>query len=176
MLLNLLRLEERKSEHQNSLANRPFHVRKPLITACVLRSITDLFYAFHIILNFRTGFIVPSSRVYGRGELVEDSSAIAKRYLLSYFIVDVVAVLPLPQIVILIIAPNMNGPISLATTDMLTIVVSAQNVPRFFRIIPLYKEVERTTGFFSGSTWSGGVFYLFLFMWFSNVSSLSINR
>ncbi|KAH0670004.1 hypothetical protein KY289_024497 [Solanum tuberosum] len=81
------------------------------ITACVLRSITDLFYIFHIILKFRTGFIAPSSRVYGRGELIEDSSAIAKRYLLSYFIVDVIAVLPLPQIVIWIIAPNVNGPI-----------------------------------------------------------------
>ncbi|KAH0676361.1 hypothetical protein KY285_024162 [Solanum tuberosum] len=140
------------------------------ITACVLRSVTDLFYIFHIILKFRTGFITPSSRVFGRGELIEDSSAIAKRYLLSYFIVDVVAVLPLPQIVILIIAPNMNGPISLATTEMLKIVVFAQYAPRLFRIIPLYKEVERITGFFSGSTWGGAVFYLFLFMWCSNVT------
>ncbi|KAL3337749.1 hypothetical protein AABB24_030068 [Solanum stoloniferum] len=140
------------------------------ITACVLRSVTDLFYIFHIILKFRTGFIAPSSRVFGRGELIEDSSAIAKRYLLSYFIVDIVAVLPLPQIVILIIAPNMNGPISLATTEMLKIVVFAQYAPRLFRIIPLHKEVERTTGFFSGSTWGGAVFYLFLFMWCSNVT------
>ncbi|KAL3369079.1 hypothetical protein AABB24_009736 [Solanum stoloniferum] len=140
------------------------------ITACVLRSITDLFYIFHIILKFRTGFIAPSSRDFGRGKLIEYSSAIAKRYLLSYFVVDVVAVLPLPQIVILIIAPNMNGSISLATTEMLKIVVFAQYAPRLFRIIPLYKEVERTTGFFSGSTWGGAVFYLFLFMWCSNVT------
>ncbi|KAK4352928.1 hypothetical protein RND71_028446 [Anisodus tanguticus] len=65
------------------------------ITACVLRSITDLFYIFHIILQFRIGFIAPSCRVFGRGEFIEDSSTIAKRYLLSYFI-----------IVILIITPN----------------------------------------------------------------------
>lgn len=71
------------------------------ITACVLRSITDLFYIFHIILQFRTGFIAPSSRVFGRGELIEDSSVIAKRYLSSYFIVDILAVLPLPQVCVL---------------------------------------------------------------------------
>ncbi|TMW85440.1 hypothetical protein EJD97_023156 [Solanum chilense] len=151
--------------------NKCLHFDKTLkITACVLRSITDLFYIFHIILKFRTGFITPSSRVFGRGELIEDSSAIAKRYLSSYFIIDVVAVLPLPQIVILIIAPNTNGPIILATNEMLMVVVFVQYAPRLFRIIPLYKEVERTTGFFSGSTWGGAVFYLFLFMWCSNVT------
>ncbi|XP_049405985.1 cyclic nucleotide-gated ion channel 1-like [Solanum stenotomum] len=139
------------------------------ITACVLRSITDIFYVFHIILKFRTGFIAPSSRVYGRGELIEDSSAIAKRYLLSYFIVDAVAVLPLPQIVILFIAPNVNGSIALVTKEMLKIVIFAQYVPRFFRIYPLSKEIERTTGFFNKSALGGAVFNLFLYMLSSNV-------
>ncbi|XP_055810874.1 cyclic nucleotide-gated ion channel 1-like [Solanum dulcamara] len=139
------------------------------ITACVLRSITDLFYIFHIILKFRTGFFRPSSLVFGRVELIEDSSAIAKRYLFSYFIVDVVAVLPLPQIVILIIAPNMNGPIALATKTMLKIVIFAQYVPRLFRIYPLSKEIERTIGFFNESAWGGAVFNLFLYMLCSNV-------
>ncbi|XP_071937356.1 cyclic nucleotide-gated ion channel 1 isoform X3 [Coffea arabica] len=68
------------------------------IIACVLRSITDLFYTFHIILQFRTGFISPTSRVFGRGEMIQDLSAIAKRYLYSYFFVDILAVLPLPQV------------------------------------------------------------------------------
>ncbi|KAJ8541907.1 hypothetical protein K7X08_016773 [Anisodus acutangulus] len=139
------------------------------ITACVLRSITDLFYIFHIILQFRTGFIAPSSRVFGRGELIEDSSTIAKRYLLSYFIVDVVAVLPLPQIVILIITPNANGPIALATKEMLKIVIFVQYIPRIFRIYPLYKEVTRTAGLFTESAWGGAVFNLSLYMLASNV-------
>lgn len=68
------------------------------IIACVLRSVTDLFYILHIILQFRTGFIPPSSRVFGRGELIEDLPAIAKRYLSSYFVIDVLAVLPIPQV------------------------------------------------------------------------------
>ncbi|MCD7470027.1 Cyclic nucleotide-gated ion channel 1 [Datura stramonium] len=139
------------------------------ITVCVLRSITDLFYIFHIILQFRTGFIPPSSRVFGRGELIEDSAVIAKRYLLSYFIVDVVAVLPLPQMVILIITPNVNGPIALATKEMLKIIIFAQYVPRIFRIYPLYKEVTRTAGLFTESAWGGAVFNLSLYMLASNV-------
>ncbi|KAK4403659.1 Cyclic nucleotide-gated ion channel 1 [Sesamum angolense] len=49
--------------------------------------------------KFRTGFIAPSSRVFGRGVLVEDSWEIAKRYLSSYFIIDILAVLPLPQVI-----------------------------------------------------------------------------
>ncbi|KAL0309324.1 UNVERIFIED_CONTAM: Cyclic nucleotide-gated ion channel 1 [Sesamum radiatum] len=67
------------------------------ITACVLRSFIDIFYVFHIVLQFHTGFIAPSSRVFGRGELIEDRRAIAKRYLSFYFIVDILSILPLPQ-------------------------------------------------------------------------------
>ena len=33
--------------------------------ASVLRSFTDIFYIIHIIFQFRTGFIAPSSRVFG---------------------------------------------------------------------------------------------------------------
>lgn len=68
------------------------------VAASILRSFTDIFYLTHIIFQFRTGFIAPYSRVFGRGVLVEDSWEIAKRYLASYFIIDVLAVLPLPQV------------------------------------------------------------------------------
>ena len=73
--------------------------RKMEITASVLRSFTDIFYIIHIIFQFRTGFIAPSSRVFGRGVLVEDGWAIAKKYLKSYFLIDILAVLPLPQVI-----------------------------------------------------------------------------
>lgn len=68
------------------------------ITASVLRTFFDLFYILHIIFQFRTGFIAPSSRVFGRGELVDDPSAIVMRYLSSYFIIDILSILPLPQV------------------------------------------------------------------------------
>lgn len=72
--------------------------RKLEIAASVLRSFTDAFYILHIIFQFRTGFIAPSSRVFGRGVLVEDPLAIGRRYLSSYFLIDILAILPLPQV------------------------------------------------------------------------------
>lgn len=68
------------------------------VTASVLRTFTDIFYILHIIFQFRTGFVAPSSRVFGRGVLVKDSSIIARRYLSSCFLIDILAVLPLPQV------------------------------------------------------------------------------
>ncbi|XP_064966931.1 cyclic nucleotide-gated ion channel 1-like [Musa acuminata AAA Group] len=79
--------------------NNCLYLHKKLeIAASVLRFFTDIFYLVHIVFQFRTGFIAPSSRVFGRGVLVKDLSAIAKRYLSSYFLIDILAVFPLPQI------------------------------------------------------------------------------
>ncbi|XVE64355.1 hypothetical protein DITRI_Ditri07aG0094600 [Diplodiscus trichospermus] len=139
------------------------------ITASVLRSFTDIFYIIHIIFQFRTGFIAPSSRVFGRGVLVEDSWAIAKRYLQSYFSIDVLAVLPLPQVVILIVIPEMRSSESLNTKNLLKFVVLFQYLPRVFRIYPLYREVTRTSGILTETAWAGAAFNLFLYMLASHV-------
>lgn len=72
--------------------------RKLAITVTTLRTIVDTFYLIHMALQFRTGYIAPSSRVFGRGELVIDPAQIAKRYLRQYFIIDFLSVLPLPQV------------------------------------------------------------------------------
>jgi cyclic nucleotide gated channel, plant len=69
--------------------------------ASILRFFTDIFYLLHMMFQFRTGFIGPSSRVFGRGVLVEDTFTIAKRYLSTYFLVDFLAILPLPQVLAL---------------------------------------------------------------------------
>jgi len=63
-----------------------------------LRTICDCIYLIRISFQFRTAFIAPSSRVFGRGELVIDPGLIAKRYLQRYFIIDFWSVLPLPQV------------------------------------------------------------------------------
>ncbi|XP_057721598.1 cyclic nucleotide-gated ion channel 1-like isoform X1 [Arachis stenosperma] len=139
------------------------------ITATVLRTFSDIFYIVHMIFQFRTGFIAPSSRVFGRGVLVEDSWAIAKRYLTSYFLVDILSVLPLPQVVILIVIPGMSGYKSLNTKNLLKFIVFFQYIPRVFRIIPLYKEVTRTSGILTETAWAGAVFNLFLYMLASHV-------
>ncbi|KAG6426562.1 hypothetical protein SASPL_110787 [Salvia splendens] len=136
----------------------------------VLRSFTDIFYLIHVMFQFRTGFICPSSRVFGRGVLVENSWEIAKRYLSSYFIIDILAVLPLPQIVIVIIVPRLKGARSLNTKNLLKIVAILQYIPRVLRIRPLYKEVTRSSGILTETAWAGAALNLFLYMLASHVS------
>ena len=68
------------------------------IIACVLRSLFDVFYILHISLQFQAAFIAHSSRIFGRGVLINDPVAIAKRFLSTYFLIDILSILPLPQV------------------------------------------------------------------------------
>ncbi|XP_047157964.1 cyclic nucleotide-gated ion channel 1-like isoform X1 [Vigna umbellata] len=139
------------------------------ITASVLRTFFDLLYILHIVFQFRTGFIAPSSRVFGRGELVDDPSAIVMKYLSSYFTIDILSIIPLPQMVILamIISPTCSAPY--VGKDLLKYTVIAQYVPRLLRIYPLFKEVTSTSGILTETAWAGAVYNLFLYMLASHV-------
>jgi cyclic nucleotide gated channel len=68
------------------------------VTVTAVRTVADLFYLVHMILKFRIAFVAPSSRVFGRGELVRDPDQIAIRYLKNDFIIDLAAMLPIPQV------------------------------------------------------------------------------
>lgn len=67
------------------------------VTITIFRTLADLFYLLHMAMKFRTAFVAPNSRVFGRGELVMDPKEIARRYLRTDFIIDLAATLPLPQ-------------------------------------------------------------------------------
>lgn len=64
----------------------------------MVRSLADAFYIVQIFIRFRTAYVAPPSRVFGRGELVIDSGKIASRYLKKSFWIDFLAALPLPQV------------------------------------------------------------------------------
>lgn len=68
------------------------------VALTIVRSVADVFYGIQIFLRFRTAYVAPSSRVFGRGELVIDSKKIALRYLQRDFWIDLIAALPLPQV------------------------------------------------------------------------------
>lgn len=68
------------------------------VVLTIIRSIADIFYMIQIFVRFRTAYVAPSSRVFGRGELVIDTSKIALRYLGKGFWIDLIAALPLPQV------------------------------------------------------------------------------
>ncbi|GMI98987.1 cyclic nucleotide gated channel 1, CYCLIC NUCLEOTIDE-GATED CHANNEL 1 [Hibiscus trionum] len=139
------------------------------IIASVLRTFVDAFYIVHIVFQFRTAFIAPSSRVFGRGELINDPWAIAKRYLSKNFFIDVLAILPLPQVAVIIIIPALKGPVSLVTKEMLKSIIFCQYVPRIIRIIPLFNEVTSTSGILTETAWAGAALNLFLYMLASHV-------
>ncbi|XP_059453238.1 probable cyclic nucleotide-gated ion channel 5 [Corylus avellana] len=143
--------------------------RKLAITVTTVRTIVDAFYLIHMALQFRTAYIAPSSRVFGRGELVIDPAQIARRYLRRYFIVDFLAVLPLPQIVVWRFLQNSEGSDVLATKQALFFIVLLQYFPRFLRILPLTSELKRTAGVFAETAWAGAACYLLLYMLASHI-------
>ncbi|XP_062178281.1 cyclic nucleotide-gated ion channel 1-like isoform X3 [Alnus glutinosa] len=68
------------------------------IIAISLRLLTDMIYVANITLQFISPYKNESLHALGRNEVVTDSWKIAKRYLLSYFLMDILAILPLPQV------------------------------------------------------------------------------
>ena len=68
------------------------------ILVTLFRTFADLFYLLHLIIKFRTAYVAPSSRIFGRGVLVKDPKMIARRYIRSDFFIDLIATLPLPQV------------------------------------------------------------------------------
>lgn len=68
------------------------------VALTIVRSVADVFYMIQMFVRFRTAYVAPSSRVFGRGELVIDSSKIASRYFHKDFWIDLIAALPLPQV------------------------------------------------------------------------------
>ncbi|XP_057983747.1 protein CNGC15b-like isoform X2 [Malania oleifera] len=110
------------------------------VALTVTRSMVDAFYMIQIYVRFHTGYVAPSSRVFGRGELVIDPSKIASRYLLKEFWLDLLAAVPLPQYLL-----------------------------RLYLIFPLYSQIIKTTGLLTETAWAGAAYNLMLFMLASHV-------
>ncbi|KAJ7951990.1 putative Cyclic nucleotide-gated ion channel [Quillaja saponaria] len=138
--------------------------------AVTLRTIFDTFYLIRIGFQFRTAYIAPSSRVFGRGELVIDPAQIAKRYLMRYFIVDFLSVLPIPQIVVWKYFNKVKKSGVLETKTELLRIVILQYLPRFARFIPLNSDVKKTAGVFSQNAVVGAIYYLVWFLLASHIT------
>lgn len=137
--------------------------------AVAVRSAVDALYLARIALQFRTAYIAPSSRVFGRGELVVDAGAIARRYLGRFFVVDLLSVLPLPQVNIWHFFHKRKGEDQLPVKNALFVAVLSQCVPRLVRFYPITSELKRSTGVFAETAYGGAAFYLLLYMLASHV-------
>ncbi|VFQ83541.1 unnamed protein product [Cuscuta campestris] len=138
-------------------------------TTTTLRTIIDSFYVIRIILQFRTAYIAPSSRVFGRGELVIDPQQIANRYIHRYFAVDLLSILPVPQIVVWRFLHGSKGSDVVATKRALVVIVILQYIPRFVRFIPLNSELKKSAGVFAETAWAGAAYYM---LWFALASHI----
>ncbi|XP_059645674.1 cyclic nucleotide-gated ion channel 18-like isoform X1 [Cornus florida] len=143
------------------------------ISITVLRSIVDLFSLLHMVMKFRTAYVAPSSRVFGKGELVMDPGRIAIRYLKSDFVMDLAATLPLPQIVIWFIIPAVKSHTAHHANHTISLVIVLQYIPRIFVIFPLNQRINKTTGVITKTAWAGVIYNLLLYVLASHLLGAS---
>ncbi|KAE8655399.1 putative cyclic nucleotide-gated ion channel 15 [Hibiscus syriacus] len=139
----------------------------------IVRSLADSFYIIQIFIRFRTAYVAPPSRVFGRGELVIDSRKIASRYLQKSFWIDLIASLPLPQVLLWIIIPNLKGSTMTNTKNVLRFIIIFQYIPRLFLIFPLSSQIVKATGVVTETAWAGAAYNLILYMLASHVLGAS---
>ncbi|CAL5350396.1 unnamed protein product [Camellia sinensis] len=136
-------------------------------------TIADIFYSLHVFIKFRTAYVSPSSRVFGRGELVMDPKKISRRYLKSDFFIDVIATLPLPQIVRWFIIPAIRSSDADHTNNALALIVLFQYIPRLYLIFPLSSQIIKATGVVAKTAWAGAAYNLLLYMLASHILGAS---
>ncbi|KAL5721721.1 hypothetical protein ACHQM5_005329 [Ranunculus cassubicifolius] len=143
-----------KQEHKCISFNGPM-----AISIAVLRSTTDFIYLMHILLQFRLAYVAPESRVVGAGELVDQPKKIALNYLYGYFLIDVIVVLPLPQIMILSVSKLSAN----YAKNLLRATILFQSIPRFYRFLPLLAG-SSVNGFVFETAWANFVINLLIFI------------
>ncbi|KAL2900582.1 putative cyclic nucleotide-gated ion channel 16, partial [Bienertia sinuspersici] len=135
-----------------------------LVFVTFVRTIADFLYLIHIFLKFKTAFVSRNSRVFGRKELVTDPKAIAFRYLTSSFILDVAAMLPLPQLMLWFVVPALKSVSKAHSNHTVAFIVLLQFIPRLFVMIPLNRKIVNSTGIAAKNAWSGAVYNMLLFI------------
>ncbi|XP_057422696.1 protein CNGC15a-like [Lotus japonicus] len=139
------------------------------VSLTIIRSMVDAFYILQIYVRFQTAYIAPSSRVSGRGELVLDSSKIASKYLSRDFWIDLVAALPLPQVLIWAVIPNLKGSQMIASRQIFRLVAIFQYLLRLYLLYPLSSEIVKANGVMIEKAWAGAAYNLTLYMMASHV-------
>lgn len=150
--------------------------------ALILRSITDLFYIMDIIIQFHrsdrgrcSGLIKKFLRIsscWTKFKFIWTSflPTIAKTIWWSYILIDMLAILPLPQVLILHFFSKMRGSRSLNTRKLImNFFVMMQYVPRVFRIYQLCKEPKKFVNGESTAIWVKVVLNLFMYILASHV-------
>ncbi|KAK4607073.1 hypothetical protein RGQ29_001050 [Quercus rubra] len=140
------------------------------VVLTILRSVTDVFYLIQIIVRFHTAYVAPSSRVVGRGELVIDPSKIAMRYLRKGFIIDLMASLPLTQVLLWVVIPNVEGTVVTVKKNAMLFIMIVQYIPRVILTYPLSSKIIDEGGIVADTAWTGAGYNLMLYLMASHFS------
>ncbi|XP_048319661.2 cyclic nucleotide-gated ion channel 1 isoform X2 [Ziziphus jujuba] len=138
------------------------------ITAVVLRLFTDLIYIGDIIY-----IVAKSSQELKRLGIwkidkFKNALAILKLSWL-HILVDILAILPIPQVIMLSSFTKMKDLGSLNKRQFLNLVLLSQYVPRVFRIYLSSKEVAKIQDILTATVWINGAFNFFLYILASHV-------
>ncbi|KAF4380233.1 hypothetical protein F8388_024526 [Cannabis sativa] len=117
----------------------------------VLRSLTDFSYVLHII--FRLQIALAMSKEFGL--------SIFTGFPWSYLLIDVLSILPLPQVVVLMYFSKITGSRSLTARKFLSLLLFLQYVPRLLRVYLSAKELGRTYDSLTCRVWVFGAFWYF---------------
>nr|XP_043634226.1 protein CNGC15b-like [Erigeron canadensis] len=132
------------------------------ITLTVIRSIVDIFYAIHIYVRFRTAYDAPSTRLFGRGELVLDPFKISQRYLKREFSLDFLAALPIPQILTWL--PFFDNSEMISTKISVLYFIMFQFFLRLYLVFKLTSHITHVIGVVAESTFAGAAYNIVLFL------------
>ncbi|XP_062149011.1 cyclic nucleotide-gated ion channel 1-like isoform X3 [Alnus glutinosa] len=144
--------------------------RRLKITAICLRSVFDIIYFANMILGFLCPYIDDdANRKYGRTEIVTDALKIRNRYLKSYFLIDILAILPIPQVLVPIIFSKMRSSKFLDIRKFLNAFVLLQYVPRVLRIYLSWTKLNESSRELARRVWIKAAFNIFLYILASHV-------
>ncbi|KAK3415030.1 hypothetical protein EUGRSUZ_H00603 [Eucalyptus grandis] len=130
-------------------------LNRPMATILVVfRSMTDLMYLFHILLQFRLAYIAPETRVAGAGDLVDHPKRIFFHYLRGHFLLDLLVAVPLPQMLIFSAKYAMI---------LLRAGVLVQYILRLYQVLPLLVGQSQPCLIFD-SAWANFVINLLMFV------------
>ncbi|XP_024020983.1 putative cyclic nucleotide-gated ion channel 13 isoform X1 [Morus notabilis] len=130
-------------------------VDEPMMyVALVLRIITDFAYLLHLISRLTSALKMAK----------ELGLSIYTGLPWSYLLIDVFAILPLPQVIVLKYFSKIAGSKSLTTRKFLNLLLLLQYVPRILRVYLSAKELGRTYDSLTRRVWVRGAFFFFLYI------------
>ncbi|XP_048427075.1 cyclic nucleotide-gated ion channel 1-like [Pyrus x bretschneideri] len=126
----------------------------------LMRFIVDFFYIFHIIFQFRASIVSHSFQASRQGESVTETRARAWKYLLMYLLVDMLIILPLPQVLVFAVIPKLKY--SSFEARLWNTMFVFQYLLRFFRMGFSLKVARRGSSILAESAWTDLLFFYVL--------------